>query len=95
MEEGEVILFSHSCILEPGDNFKLIILPQESCYPYWPTNQGLTTKYRGIGVTLKSEEKYHAYIVRKFEVFEGKSKSTAVRKKIVQHYNVIASSGQC
>ena len=57
--------------------------------------QGLTTKYGEIGVTLKSEEKYHAYVVRKFEVFEGKSKSTAVRKKIMPNYNVIASSGQC
>ena len=55
---------------------------QESCYPYWPTDQGLTRNYGEIGVTLKSEEKYHAYIVRKFEIIEDKSKSTAVSKHI-------------
>ena len=60
----------------------MFILLQESCYPYWPTNQGLTREYGEIGVTLKSEEKYHDYIVRKFEVLEDRSKSTAVSKQI-------------
>ena len=83
----------HFMSVSPARHFLRYLLLQESSYPYWPTNQGLTRKYEEIGVTLKSEEKYHAYMVRKFEVLEDKSKSTAVSKQIIPNFTSFIHQG--
>ena len=83
----------HFVSVSPVRHLLRYLLLQESCYPYWPTDQGLTRKYGEIGVTLKSEEKYYAYMVRKFEVLEDKSKSTAVSKQIIPNFTSFIHQG--
>ena len=45
---------------------------QESCFCYWPTQNGASAVYGKLKVTLRSQETCMDYVVRKLEVTDDK-----------------------